>query len=667
MADSHLSSHIGRLWRRLFSVPNDNPELTAAQFRAFSRQVPLLYFILSINMMALCWTHRHIAPPYLTLYIPGAFVTLCALRTFGWWRKRHVEVDAATAFARLKSTNLLAGPIALFCAVWSLSLIPYGDLSHQSHVAFFMAITVIGCIFCLMHLRSAALIVTLLVNAIIAITFITTGTETLMAMGFDVALVSGALIAILLSQYRDFRILHESRQALQHQQEVLRQQNEAVRHLSDENLRLANLDSLTLIPNRRSFFDHIERVYQEVRPGGSGFAVGVADLDGFKPVNDLHGHAAGDRLLCKIAERLTAFSRPGLFVARLGGDEFGILVRGETGTAELEEIGAEFCAAIGLPVKIGAGSVQVTGSIGFAVYPTGGVDAQDIYEKADYALYNAKKHRRGGTMIFNLDQAVEMSRHKAIEEAFVTADLEQELYLLYQPIIELKTGRCLGFEALARWESPITGPVPPSHFVPIAEHTGRIALITRNLLKKALDLAASWPAGTILSFNLSANDLTTHEGVLRLVSIIEASRVPPASINLEITETSMLQDFEQARMAVEMLRRLGVGVALDDFGTGYSSLSQLHNLPLTKLKIDRSFVVDLETSVSSRKIVRSVLALSADMGLDVIVEGVETEAQLSQLKRMGAKVVQGFYFSPPVSAEETHAWLGSDGRKHKRR
>ncbi|MDQ0454952.1 putative bifunctional diguanylate cyclase/phosphodiesterase [Rhizobium paknamense] len=652
--------------RRLFAVPNDNPELTLAQFKAFSRQVPLLYFTLCTNMIALCWAHRDIAPLWLTLYLPGAFVLVCALRTVGWLSKRKVEVDAATAYRRLKSTNWLAGPIAIFCSGWSLCFLPYGEAYHRSHVAFFMAITVIGCIFCLMHLRSAALIVTLIVNAVIAVTFMTTGVETLMAMGFDVALVSGALIVILLAQYRDFRRLHESRQVLQDQQQALRQQNDAVKRLSDENLRLANLDSLTLIPNRRSFFEHLDRVHGRAAEQNSRFAVGVLDLDGFKPVNDLHGHAAGDRLLCDIAERMTALTGADIFVARLGGDEFGIVVERDTTQARLEGLGADVCAAIGLPVQIGAGSVQVTGSVGFAVYPTDGEDAQQIYEKADYALYSAKKARRGGTMIFNPAQAVEMSRQKAIEEAFITADLDEELSLLYQPIIEVKTGRCIGFEALARWSSPKTGMVPPAHFVPIAEHTGRIGLITRKLLKKALDLAATWPSGTFLSFNLSANDLTSHEGVLRLIAIIEASAVPPSAINLEITETSMLQDFEQARAAVEMLRRVGVGVALDDFGTGYSSLSQLHNLPLTKLKIDRSFVVDIETSTSSRKIVRSVLSLSADMGLDVIVEGVETEAQLNLLKRMGATVVQGFFYSPPIAADQTHAWLSS-GRPRARR
>lgn len=650
---------------RFFTVPNDNPDLTLAQYQAFSKQIPLLYFILSTNMISLCWTHWHLAPPLLTRDLSAAFIVLCMIRTGLWWWRRKQPTDAATAYRRLRSTNWLSAPIALFCTFWSLSLLPYGDAYHRAHVVFFMAITVVGCIFCLMNLRSAAFIVAVIVNVAIAVFFVATGEETLMATGVNVALVTCALISILLTQYKDFEYLYTTRQAMHERKEALTQQNEAITRLSNENLRLANLDSLTLVPNRRSFFDTVERAFDRARDSNVSFAVGVLDLDGFKPVNDLHGHSAGDKVLVDIAERLKALSGEDWFVARLGGDEFGLVIEGSISREKLEKIGSEVCAVVCVPIVIGAGSVQVTGSVGFAVYPTDGASGQDIYEKADYALYSAKRERRGGTIIFEGAQALEMSRQKAVEEAFLTANLTEEISLFYQPIVHISSGRCLGFEALARWTSPTVGPVSPAQFVPIAEHTGRIGFITRHLLQLALEQAAVWPAGAFLSFNLSANDLTSREGVLRLIAIIEASQVNPASIVFEITETAVMQDAEQARTSVALLRQFGVGVALDDFGTGYSSLSQVHNMPLTKLKIDKSFVQNIETSAASQKIVRSVIALSQDIGLDVIVEGVETEGQAAVLKRMGAEVVQGFLYSEPMSADMVRFWL--EGGQTKRR
>ena len=648
-------------WLDLLKVPNSNPALTAAQFEAFSKQVPLLYFILATNMISLSWTHQGAAPDYLVVYLPAFLTSLFALRSLIWLRGRKRQRTPEQAYKQLRATNFLTFPIAVFCTAWSISLLPYGDAYQKAHVAFFMAITVIGCIFCLMHLRSAALIVTFTVNLPFFIVMCLSGEPTFIATGVNVILVTVAMITILLSHYRDFHQLHESRNVLMLQQQALQEQNKAMQVLSDENLRLANLDSLTLLANRRSFFQMLEAAFGRASAAGEKLAVGVIDLDGFKPVNDLYGHSAGDKVLIEIGNRLSAISDENLSVYRLGGDEFGLLLQGEFSENDVMALGQKVCEAIAERINIGSSMVQVTGSVGFALYPDVGETGPEIYELADYALYTAKRHHRAGTVIFNAVQANELNRQKVVEEALVAADLEKELSLVFQPITCVNRRVCIGFEALARWNSPHIGNVSPAEFIPVAEHNGRITLITRLLLERALDVACLWPDDVYLSFNLSPHDLSSPENTLKIVSIVLKSGFDPRRINFEITETAVMHDFEQASASIQMLRELGAGIALDDFGTGYSSLNHVHKLPLTKIKIDGSFVRNIHTRRTSFNIVKSVLALCAEMELEAIVEGVETEEELHILEGLGVRAVQGYYFGKPMVAPETLKLLAAQG------
>jgi diguanylate cyclase (GGDEF)-like protein len=625
---SRLSEAVGRA-TRLLAVPNDNPVLTAAQYEAFSKQVPLLYFILATNMISLSWTHQDTAPDLLVVYFPALLTLLFTLRSILWLRGRKRQRTPAEAYRQLRATNMLSFPIAVVCTAWSVALLPYGDAYQNAHVAFFMAITVIGCIFCLMHLRSAALIVTVTVNLPFFVVMCLSGEPTFIATGVNVILVTVAMIIILLAHYRDFSQLHASRQVLLIQQQALQEQNKAMQALSDENLRLANLDSLTLLANRRSFFQMVETGFRRASEDGKRLAVGVIDLDGYKHLNDMFGHAAGDKVLIEIGTRLATLCNENLSVYRLGGDEFGLLLQGDA-QADVMAVGQAVCDQIAERINIGSGMVQVTGSVGFAIYP-------DV----------------AGTVIFNAVQANELNRQKIVEEALVAADLDQELSLVYQPITCVGTRRCIGFEALARWESPRIGNVSPGEFIPVAEHNGRITMMTRLLLEQALAAARQWPDNVYLSFNLSPHDLTSPESTLRLVSIVLKSGFDAHRINFEITETAVMHDFDQASASIQMLRELGCGIALDDFGTGYSSLNYVHKLPLTKIKIDGSFVRDIHTRRTSFKIVKSVLALCAEMELQAIVEGVETEEELRILEGLGVEAVQGFYFGKPMAATAT--------------
>jgi diguanylate cyclase (GGDEF)-like protein len=422
---------------------------------------------------------------------------------------------------------------------------------------------------------------------------------------------------------------------------------------------------LTDLPNRRAFFADLENTVELARRGDARLALGIIDLDGFKPVNDLYGHPFGDKLLIEVGQRLSDLCRAqGVYVARLGGDEFALIISNVESDEAILAFGQSLCDALRTPFQLPEASVQIAGSIGFAVYPQLAQTPVELFERADYALYDGKRgDRRGRATLFSAEHVAAISRDARIEQALKMADLEQELTVFFQPIVDTVNARTVGFEALARWSSPTLGKVPPGQFIPVAERAGIVGKLTRPLLTKALAAAVTWPADLRLSFNLSAYDLSSAENVLAIIGIIEGSGFSASRLDLEITETAFGHDFEQVRKAANMLKYLGCGISLDDFGTGYSSLSRLHALPLTKIKIDRSFVVDLQRNTAGAKIVKSLLALSRDMGLDCIVEGIETEEEMAAVRKLGGMIVQGYFYSPPVAASELDRFFTTELRR----
>ncbi|WP_288412119.1 EAL domain-containing protein [uncultured Herbaspirillum sp.] len=640
MAPSALMSMVRRYWR----VNVDQPELLIAQYRAFAGKMPMMYLILLINTWGLAYTYLGLVPLWLGLYFPVLLTVLCVIRISFWWRGRHVDPTPGMAAAALKRTNLLAPPIALSFSLWSVLLFPYGDSYAQAHVAFYMGITVICCIFCLMYLRSAALSVALIVNGIFTLFFLATHIPTFVAAAMNVVLVTVGMLAIVNSHYSDFRRLIDAQVK--------------TTLLGNENLRLANLDSLTQIPNRRKFFAQLDQICSRATANGQRFAVVILDLDGFKAVNDLYGHTHGDQLLVEVGQRLSALcGEEYLHLARLGGDEFAIIIDADLSDHVLQQFGARICAALRRPFVLYKATVQIAASVGVATFPDMAGDASSLYEHADYALYQGKRERRGTVTLFSAQDKAQIQRNANIEQALRRADFERELSVVFQPIVRLDDCQPVAFEALARWHSATKGVVAPMEFIPAAERMGIINQLSVTLLKKALQAAAAWPPEMRLSFNLSANDINTSEGMGEIVKVITGSGFCASRLDLEITETAVLQDLEKSRQLVTSLRQLGCGITLDDFGTGYASLSHLHALPLTRIKIDKSFVADIEHDAVSHKIIKSLLALSHDMQLACVVEGVETPQHLQSLRELGAVYGQGYLFSVPLAADQVQCWL----------
>ena len=446
----------------LFAMPVDDAELARSQLAAFSRQIPMLYGILIVNAVGLAITHERTAPLLLTVAVPLCLSIVCCLRGIYWLRLDVTRLNCLQAVTKLRTTMRFVSIFGALFTAWSLSLYGYGDAYAKCHVAFYMAITLISCILCLMHLRGAALLLTAIVVTPFTIFFVSTGNLVLVAIAVNLILVTCGLIAIMLRNYNDFAGLIRSRGTL-----LDRQQEMQV--LSDENHRLAYLDALTELPNRRSFFARLDDTILGAEREPMRFAVALLDLDGFKSVNDVHGHAAGDELLIQIGQRLQRLATPQVFLARLGGDEFGLILTDFGSNDDVTSFGQDVLRLLRGPCLVKGAVVAIAGSIGVAIYPSAGRTAEHLFERADYALYFVKQTQKGQIIIFSESHESVVRRNGRIEQALRRADFETELEMVYQPIIDTVTHRILAFEALARWHSPDLGQVSPQIFLPVAE------------------------------------------------------------------------------------------------------------------------------------------------------------------------------------------------------
>ena len=614
--------------RALFEISADNPELVQSQLRTLTSQMPLLYFMLVANVFAVSYAHFETTPWILTVYGPGLLGLIAVVRLSLWVRTRNRTFSANQAVRRLKSTVVLAGILSALLVIWGGCLLCYGDAYTQGHTAFFLAINTIGCVFCLMQVRSAALVVTIVGMAPASALLMSLGRPTFVAMGADAALVSVAMVYAVLTHSRDFANM------INFQKELAKKHQETLR-LAEENSRLANLDVLTDLPNRRQYFANLNELLRCAKPGDKRFVVGIIDLDGFKSVNDFHGHFTGDQVLVETGRRLKDISDESVFLARLGGDEFGILIDGDLSEAQINAYGERICAALRAPFLLSNVTAQIAGSIGFATYPEAATTAELLFERADYALYHTKQHTRGRPAIFSEEHEIQIRQFALVEKCLRNADLDRELSLNFQPICDVARGEVIAFEALARWDSPELGRVPPDVFIPVAERTDFISQLTRILLRKALAYARTWPDDIRISFNLSVRDIGSAEAILKIIAIIENSGVVPERIDLEVTETALMRDFDKGCDCLRALKAQGVHIALDDFGTGYSSLSYVHRLPLDKIKIDRNFVKDIETQGNSRDIIKTIIDLCRNLNLACIIEGMETKEQMEILRGLG--------------------------------
>jgi diguanylate cyclase (GGDEF)-like protein len=414
---------------------------------------------------------------------------------------------------------------------------------------------------------------------------------------------------------------------------------------------MAHHDALTGLPNRVLFHQDMDRELARAKRGES-LAVLCLDLDHFKRVNDTLGHAIGDALLRQAAERLKGCVRETDIIARLGGDEFAIVqLIGEQPRAAIL-LADRLIAAFAKPFDLEGHQVVVGASVGIALAPSDGLEAEQLMNSADMALYRAKSDGRGVFRFFEPEMDATMQARRALELDLRKALVEKEFELYYQPIVDLASNQVGGFEALIRWNHPTRGVVPPIEFIPLAEEMGLIAPLGEWVLRQACGEAAAWPENLTIAVNLSPAQFKTKTLAFAVTSALADSGLPPHRLELEITESVLLQDNEATRTTLHQLRALGVRISMDDFGTGYSSLSYLRSFPFDKIKIDQSFVRDMCEHEDSIAIVRAVAGLGKNLGMTTTAEGVETNEQLGHLRKEGCTQVQGYLFSRPLPASQ---------------
>ena len=432
---------------------------------------------------------------------------------------------------------------------------------------------------------------------------------------------------------------------------------EGIAEREQEILRLAYRDTLTGLPNRALFHDRLEHAIENAHRTGRTLSVLMMDLDRFKYVNDSLGHGVGDHVLREVAQRLSGLLRQADTIARLGGDEFAILLE-NVDERHVSRVALKILHTLEQPIDYEDQPLDVGSSIGIAHFPEHGENSSKLLRNADIAMYVAKRNKSGHA-VFDASYDTHQQQHLSLLSEIRQAVEANQLRVYYQPKIGLTSGAVEGVEALLRWEHPRRGFVSPADFIPFAEHTGYIKVLTRWVLEQAIRQADEWRRAGIslrVSVNISARDLLNRELPELIEQLLDRYGTPASLLCLEITESGFMEDPAHSLRVLERLHDLGVQLSIDDYGTGYSSLSYIARLPVDELKIDRSFIKQMSDATTAT-IVRSTIDLGHSLGLKVVAEGVEDEVDLRTLRLFGCDQAQGYFMSKPLPVKDLEQWL----------
>ncbi len=453
------------------------------------------------------------------------------------------------------------------------------------------------------------------------------------------ALENGAIVEVVATRVKDGGLVavHED----------VTEKRKAQAHIE----RLARHDALTGLPNRATFHEILNSRLSDDK-AGNGVAVYYLDLDRFKAVNDTFGHAVGDELLRQVAKRLRHAVRDKDVVARFSGDEFAVIQQDVADPEAVEMVAQRVLDAIGNRFKINDHLFHIGVSIGVSLFPSDSRDANRLIKNADIALYRAKADGGNTFRFYEPTMDANMRERRSLEFELQEAVENEDFELFYQPLFDLKQNRICAFEALLRWNSPLRGRVPPAAFIGLAEETGLIAPIGKWVLRQACREAMKWPNDLKVAVNVSAKQFKAGDLPLLVAAALAESGLAPSRVELEVTESVLLQNTEHTIDALRQLKDLGVSISMDDFGAGYSSLSYLYRFPFDKLKIDRSFVCESDADDNARSIIRAMTGLGRSIGMKIVAEGVETRDQLQAVRSEGCGEIQGYLISKPIPVNE---------------
>ena len=621
--------------RGLLKIQGDDLELLQEQFKAFAKQIPLLYFILSVNTLAIVYTFGRFGHPWISAYLPGALVAFCVYRGLVWRSRGVQDIAPAVALRMMHITTRLAAGIAAAFSLWGFVLYSYGDAGARSQVAFFLALTMIGCIFCLTHLRPAALIVAAIGVApyCVFFTFADQGRSRILAV--ILAVVGVGMVATILRNYVDFAELVASRRAL------MAKHKETLR-LSDENSRLAKQDSLTGLDNRRAFIAELMALSGEARE----VAMAFVDLDGFKEINDDYGHEVGDELIKTLARAFAGRAPESAVLARIGGDEFAVVAAGPDAKAQILGFADTVCQRLRSPFMVGERKVRVGASIGVAAAAPGDCDGHELLRRADVAMYKVKANGKFGVEVYSPELDAERRRQTILMDEIRFGLARGEFEVFYQPIVEARTSAIVSVEALLRWPRRPAGPIGPDAFIPAAEAGGLIEPLGLFVLRRACEEFSGF-ADIAVNVNVSPVQFRDREFERKVAAILAETGFPPLRLCLEVTEGYLIDDPQRAAAVIAALRAIGVRVVLDDFGAGYTSINYLQKYGFSAIKIDRSITSRIAFDEKARVLVNGIVYLANGLDMLVTAEGVETEEQACILRIAGCQYLQGYFYHRP--------------------
>lgn len=433
------------------------------------------------------------------------------------------------------------------------------------------------------------------------------------------------------------------------------------REMEKQLVRQATHDSLTELPNRVLLMDRVEQAILQAKKKNTLLAFLFLDLDRFKMTNDTLGHSIGDKLLQAVSNRLLIATNDFDTVARFGGDEFVVLLPELSNEQQAQQMAQEILHLIEKPFQVDQHSLKITGSIGISYYPKDGLDYESLMKSADLSMYHAKDSGRNIYRVFEQEMNRRVINRMQLDNALHDALKNKEFYLVYQPLIDLKRERIVGFEALIRWKSHLLGQVAPIEFITIAEENGLIIDIGNWVLEQACSQAVRWHkegfSDLCIAVNISGRQFRQTNLAEAITQILKKTGLAAKFLELELTESLLVDDIDRAVETMYELKDMGIKLVIDDFGTGYSSLSYLKQLPIDKLKIDRSFICELVNEENDAAIARAIINLGHSLNLEVLAEGVETELQKQFIVKNGCDYAQGYYFKPPNTAEALKSYL----------
>lgn len=641
----------------LYRLQTGDADLLRAQFRALIGQLPILYFALACNTVAMALSVSLGGHPLLVTLFPSALCTICAFRGIWWWRRRLAYFSDVQIRRHIRNTAWLGLIISAAFMIWGLMLYPLANVAQRGQIAFFLALTQIASVICLMPLPSVSLCVATVGTLPFCAYFLWHYPRAMLVESVNFALVALAIVMLMFRQHRSFEALVRSRRDL-------RRRQVETRKLSDENRRIALTDALSGLPNRRALLARLDEMRSPGREGGADvpLAVVFVDLDGFKDINDSYGHEIGDGVICAVGKVLSQVGdaggqAAGVMLVRMGGDEFAMLVEGAQAGARAAALAADALAALSQAIMVEGHEFHIGASIGVAADDEGDVCSYELMRRADTAMYRAKNDGKGGVRHYNAGFDADRRRRQQIEADLRDGLAHGEFDLAYQALVDAVSGEVLGLEALLRWPRRPGGALMPDAFMEIAEVTGLIHPLGDFVMRRACQEVGA-QAGMMLCINVSPAQFRHPGFEANVARILEETSFPPHRLQIEITESYLVDHPDRARHAIGAFQRMGVSVALDDFGTGFASIGYLQSYGFDCVKLDTSLSARLGRDPRAAMLVTGMIHMARGLDMRVAAEGVESEMQAGLLRLAGCDVLQGYHFGRPAPLRDVMESFG---------